>query len=124
MNTAAKPYKTRGMVEVARTRANFYDIFPGGYTGRDSMGGRGSCRAAGSMRVPASRFGGSLTLPVESNLVELRHHFFVAGTSQRITALVDSSELLMPPCSGVGCSNFKIGQSGDLVMAESLNGHF
>ncbi len=61
MNTAAKPYKTRGMVEVARSRANFYDIFPGGCIGRDSMGGRGDCRAGESMRVPASRFGASLT---------------------------------------------------------------
>ncbi len=63
MNTTAKPYKTRGMVEVARTHANFYDIFPGGCIGRESMGGRGDHRAAGSMRVPASRFGGSRTLP-------------------------------------------------------------
>ncbi len=75
MNTAAKPCKTREMVEVARTCANFYDIFPGGCIGRNCLGGRGDHRAAESMRVPASRVGRSLTLPVESNLLEVARTF-------------------------------------------------
>ncbi len=36
---------------------------PGAGFGRNPMGGRGSCRAAESMRVPTSRLGGSLALP-------------------------------------------------------------
>ncbi len=71
MKIAAKPYKTRGMVEVDRTRTNFDTIFRCGSIAWITMGGRGSCRAAESMRVPISRFGGSLALPVESNLIEL-----------------------------------------------------
>ena len=71
MKTAAKPYKIRGMVKVARTRANFYVIFLRRGIGSITMGERDFCRATASMRVPASQFGRSLTLPVESNSREV-----------------------------------------------------
>ena len=59
------------MVEVVRTRANFYDIFPGGYIASNITGWLGSRRAVQLMRVPASRVSTSCTFPMSSNLLEV-----------------------------------------------------
>ena len=71
MNQTAKPYNTRGMVEVMRTRANFGDIFLGRYIAGNMTGWLGSRRAVLLMRVLALRFSSGCTLPMSSNLREV-----------------------------------------------------